>query len=412
MTTEAAPATGTVAIRRHPTLRVLLAAETISMLGTQLSAVAMPWLALQLTGSTTDMGLVMAAQIAAIAVFGFFGASWTGRIGPRRIMIVGDTVRGPLVALLPLLYWLGWLGTPAFVAVMFAMGAFFAPYTASQQSILPTVVGEDEQLLSRANAALQSATRLSVLLGPVLGGALISLFDAPVVLLLDAVSFAASAVLLRLCLPHASGPPAAAARRSPASGLRTLLADRLVSSWSAGLALGEMAWQALFALMPVIAVTREDGSSVVAGVLLTSFGGGALLGTLLVGRLLKRLPARTLAVGGRVALGAAFAGLLLPLGTAGLAGLLVLVGFLNGASSAPVAAVRVLRIPAGRRTEALTVATAIALVGGTAGWLLAGTTVQRTGLSTTFACLAALQAAAAVLFVIGAAAGRDKKAED
>src|SRR5690349_6425768 len=115
-------------LRRQRTLRVLLTAEFMSMLGTQLSAVGMPWLVLQLTGSLRDMGLVMAAQLAAIAVFGVFGASLVGRMGPRRVMLVGDTVRGPLVALLPLLYYLGWLNIGVFIVVMFAVGAFYAPY--------------------------------------------------------------------------------------------------------------------------------------------------------------------------------------------------------------------------------------------------------------------------------------------
>ncbi|WP_369386581.1 MFS transporter [Streptomyces sp. CG1] len=401
-TTPAATVTPTPGIRQHRTLRVLLVAETISMLGTQLSAVAMPWLVLQLTGSAGDMGLVMAAQLAAIAVFGFFGASWTGRLGPRTVMLVGDTVRGPLVALLPLLYFLDCLNTATFVVVMFAIGAFYAPYAASQQAILPGVVGEDERLLGRANAALQSATRLSVLLGPVLGGVLISLFGAPTVLIVDAVSFACSAVLLRLCLPQTPTTGKGTGRRSPAAGFRLLMRDRLLGSWSVALALGEMAWQALFALLPVIAVSREHGSSVVAGALLTAFGGGALAGTLLAGRLLRRVPARTLALTGRVALGAGFLALPLPFGVPGLFCLLVCVGFLNGVSSAPVATVRVLRIPEAQRPEALTVATALALIGGTAGWVLSGTLAQKAGLTTAFWGLAVLQLTAAVLFVFGA----------
>ncbi|WP_406175044.1 MFS transporter [Streptomyces sp. NBC_00996] len=401
-TTPVTPAGPTLGIRHHRTLRVLLAGETISMLGTQLSAVAMPWLVLQLTGSAGDMGLVMASQLAAIAVFGFFGASWTGRLGPRAVMLVGDTVRAPLVALLPTLYVLDCLNTATFVVVMFAIGAFYAPYTASQQAILPGVVGEDEQLLGRANAALQSATRLSVLLGPVLGGVLISLLGAPPVLLVDAVSFACSAVLLRLCLPHTPRAAAGPGRRSPAAGFRLLMRDRLLGTWSVALALGEMAWQALFALLPVIAVAREGGSSVVAGGLLTAFGGGALTGTLLAGRLLRRFPARALGLTGRVALGVGFLALPLPLGLTGLFILLVCVGFLNGVSSAPVTTVRVLRIPKAQRSEALTVATALALIGGTAGWALSGTVAQKAGLAPAFWGLAALQLAAAALFVLGA----------
>ncbi|WP_437314684.1 MFS transporter [Sorangium sp. So ce385] len=390
-------------IGRHRTLRVLLIAEFTSMLGTQLSAVAIPWLVLQLTGSSRDMGLVMAAQMAGIAGCGVFGASLAGRVGPRRVMLIGDTVRGAFVALLPLLYHLGWLNIGVFIVVMFAVGAFFAPYLASQQSLLPIVVGEDEALLSRATATLQTATRLSVLFGPLLSGVLIAGLGAPVVLLLDAASFATSAALLRLCLPRTT-EPVKTGRGSLGAGARTLLADRLLGTWSLGLALGEMAWQALFALLPVIALTHQHGSAMVAGTLLAMFGGGALAGTLLVGLLLRRLPASTLAVTGRVALGLAFVPLLLPLNVAALAGCLILVGLLNGVSSAPVAAVRALRVPARLRTESLTVATSLALAAGALGWALAGTAAQSAGLPTVFRILVALQVMAAALFVFGAGA--------
>ncbi|WNG18184.1 MFS transporter [Cystobacter fuscus] len=393
-------------LKRQRTLRVLLTAEFMSMLGTQLSAVGMPWLVLQLTGSSRDMGLVMAAQLAAIAVFGVFGASLVGRMGPRRVMLVGDTVRGPLVALLPLLYYLGWLNIGVFIVVMFAVGAFYAPYLASQQSILPLVVGEDEALLSRATATLQTATRLSVLIGPLLSGVLITALGAPVVLMLDAASFVASAVLLRLYLPRTEPgmEPVKAGRQSVGAGARMLLSDRLVGSWSLGLVIGEMVWQALFALLPVIALTQQHGSPMVAGVLLAMFGGGAVTGTLLVGLLLRRVPALTLAVAGRVALGLAFVMLLLPLSIEALAGCLLLAGLLNGVSSAPIAAVRALRIPPAKRTESLTVATALALAAGALGWALAGTAAQSAGLPAIFHALAVLQVMAAALFVFGARA--------
>ncbi|MFY0577875.1 hypothetical protein ACN28S_29315 [Cystobacter fuscus] len=96
--------------------------------------------------------------------------------------------------------------------------------------------------------------------------------------------------------------------------------------------------------------------------------------------------------------------LLLPLSIEALAGCLLLAGFLNGVSSAPIAAVRALRIPPAKRTESLTVATALALAAGALGWALAGTAAQSAGLPTIFHALAVLQVMAAALFVFGARA--------
>ncbi|GAB1340074.1 hypothetical protein ACE1SV_66640 [Streptomyces sp. E-15] len=386
----------------HPVLRVVLAAEAVSILGTQLSAVATPWLVLTLTGSARTVGLVTAAQFAAVTASGLLGASWVTRLGPRRVMLYGDALCAVLFALLPLLHALGWLSVGVFAAVMFLVGLTFAPYMASQQSLLLDLVGTDESLLSRANAAFQAATRLSMLLGPLLAGLLIATLTAPQVLLLDALSFAVSALLLYRRLPPATGTGGHADRPSLRGGLRALRSDRLATRWTLGLALNEAAWQAMFAMIPLVALIRADASPVAAGALLGSYGGGTLLGTLAVGRLLRRVPPRALAVAGRVALAAAFLALPLPLGVGTMACCLVLVGLLNGVSLAPATAVRALRLPERSRTEGLTVATGLTLAGGTAGWALAGFAAQSAGLGTTFLGLGILQAGAAVLFVSGA----------
>ncbi|MFF5860420.1 MFS transporter [Streptomyces sp. NPDC012751] len=406
----------------HPVLRVVLAAEAVSILGTQLSAVATPWLVLTLTGSARTVGLVTAAQFAAVTVSGLFGASWVTRLGPRRVMLYGDALCAVLIALLPALHALGWLSVGVFAAVMFLVGLTFAPYMASQQSLLLDLVGTDESLLSRANAAFQAATRLSMLLGPLLAGLLIATLTAPQVLLLDALSFAVSALLLYRRLPPATGTDSRgeqatgtgghADRPSLRGGLRALRSDRLATRWTLGLALNEAAWQAMFAMIPLVALIRADASPVVAGALLGSYGGGTLLGTLAVGRLLRRVPPRTLAVSGRVALAAVFLALPLPLGVGAMACCLVLVGLLNGVSSAPVTAVRALRLPEHSRTEGLTVATGLTLAGGTAGWALAGFAAQSAGLGTTFLGLGILQAGAAGLFVSGALGTRAGTARD
>ncbi|GHB32027.1 hypothetical protein GCM10010377_22860 [Streptomyces viridiviolaceus] len=396
----------------HPVLRVVLLAETVSILGTQLGAVATPWLVLTLTGSPGAVGVVTACQFAAVTVFGLFGAPWVARLGPCRVMLYGDVLCAALVALLPLLHAVDRLSIGVFAAVMFAVGATFAPYMASQQSILLDLVGTDEQLLSRANAAFQTASRLSMLLGPLLAGFLIATLTAPQVLLLDALSFAVSALLLRRRLPRTVGKSGPTARPSLGEGLRALRSDRLVTSWTLGLTLNEAAWQAMFALFPVIALIRADASPVVAGTLLGSYGGGTLLGTLAVGRLLRLVSPRVLAVAGRVALAAVFLTLLLPLSVGGTAGCLAVVGLLNGVSLAPATAVRALRIPERRRAEGLTTATGLVMAGGTAGWALAGFAAQAAGLNPTFLGLAVLQAGAAALFVSGALGTRADTVQD
>ncbi|MET7673809.1 MFS transporter [Streptomyces seoulensis] len=389
----------------HPVLRAVLAAEGVSMLGSSLTVVAVPWLMLTTTGSARDMGLVMAAQLAGTTVVGVLGASWAGRAGPRRVMLLGDACRGTLIALVPVLISAGTLAVPLTAAAMFVFGAIMAPYAAAQQAMLPDVVGEDETLLSRATAALQGAMRLSMTLGPPLAGLLVGLLGPVPVILADAASFALSLLVLRRFLPRTTPAPPRPSRLG-AAGVRALFAEPLTATWSLALVCSEFAWQGLFAALPVVALEFGDRGPTVAGVLSGAFGAAALTGTLLVGPLLRRLPASALATGGRVLLALCFLGLLLPLGLAAVLGCLVLAGLLNGVSSAPVAAVRALRLPAAVRAEALTVGTAVALAGGTCGLLVSSTTIQPGGTRTVFAVLAVAQVTAAVLHVAGLVALR------
>jgi MFS family permease len=378
-----------------------VAAELTSMTGTQLSAVAIPWFVLGSTGSAGDMGLVMGAQWVGIAVIGVVGSHWAGRFGPRRTMLAADLLCAPLLALVPLLHRYHCLPLTLVMAVMFVVGGCTAPYLTSQQLVLESL-GGDEVLLSRANAALQTATRLATLVGPAVSGVLVSTVRAPGVLLLDSASFALSAAIVWRCLPaHTAAEPG---RRRPAltAGVRALFTDRLLGAWSLGLALAETAWQALFALMPLMALVRYHDAPSVAGVLLAAFGGGAILGTLLLHPALRVTSAQHLAVAGRVALGAAFATLLAPLNLSQLIGFLAIVGLLNGLSGAPIVSVRLTRVPAATRSETLTVATAVALSGGALGWVLAGVTAQATGAGTALAATVAVQTAATLLFVFGA----------
>ncbi|QCX80847.1 putative multidrug-efflux transporter [Streptomyces sp. YIM 121038] len=388
-------------LRGQPALRGLVAAELTSMTGTQLSAVAIPWFVLEATGSAGDMGLVMGAQWVGIAVLGVVGSNWAGRFGPRRTMLAADLLCASLLALVPLLHRYDCLPLPLVMAVMFVVGGCTAPYLTSQQLILDSF-GRDEALLSRANAALQAATRLAMLVGPAAAGVLVSAVRAPGVLLLDSASFALSAVIVWRCLPADAAERPGRRRPALAEGVRALFRDRLLGAWSLGLALAETAWQALFALLPLLALARHHDAPSVAGVLLAAFGGGAILGTLLLHPALRVTSAQRLAVAGRVALGLAFAVLLAPLTLGQLIGCLAVVGLLNGLSAAPIVSVRLTRVPAATRSETLTVATAAALSGGALGWVLAGATAQAAGVTTALAATVAVQTAATLLFVFGA----------
>jgi MFS family permease len=100
-------------VLRNRSLLGLLTAELVSLTGSSMTFVALPWFVLVTTGSTAKMGWVLAAEMLPIAVFGIPAGSLIARIGAKRTMLLSDAARGPLLLVLPILHHTGHLTFPA-----------------------------------------------------------------------------------------------------------------------------------------------------------------------------------------------------------------------------------------------------------------------------------------------------------
>src|SRR4051794_11847506 len=271
---------------RNRSLAALLAAEVVSTTGSQMTWLALPWFVLLTSGSAARMSLVVAAELIGVGVAAVPGGKLLARIGARRMMMLCDAVRGPVILAVPLLYWAGGLTFGMIVAAAFAAGAFTGPAFSAQRIIVPELLGEDERIVGRANALFQAATRLTMLLGPVAAGLLITVLSAPVVLVVDAATYAVSLTLVGLFVQRGR----AAARAEPAAGaragIRFLIRDRLLRVWIIVFAIGDSAWTAFFVAVPVLVVARFGSDARIAGWLVASFGMGALIGNALAYRFL------------------------------------------------------------------------------------------------------------------------------
>jgi len=381
---------------RQRSVGALLAAEIVSTTGSLMSTVALPWFVLVTTGSPARMGLTMGAELLANAIAGLPGGQLAAWLGARRTMLVSDLARAPLVGAIPLLHRLGLLSFPVLVLLVFALGCFFAPYLASQRTILPELLGEDERLLGQANALLGGAERLTIVLGPPLAGVLIAALGASPVLVVDAATFLVSFLLVLTFVPSAA--PLGAEAGGLLTGLRALFRDRLLRAWLATSSAFELAWQALFAAIPVLAFMRY-GDARVAGLLFACFGAGALAGNLLAFRLLGRLPGLLLAPLAKVPQAAAFWLLALGFSAPLVGGVLVVTGLCNGLINPPFMAVQTSRLPRGVRTQALTASLTVSLLAGGIGLALAGPALGRFGLHPVFVGIAAIHTLGGVVFV-------------
>jgi predicted MFS family arabinose efflux permease len=382
-------------ILRNTPLRALLAAEVISTTGSQMTWLALPWFVLVTTHSPARMTLVMIAELVGLTAAGLPSGAILQRLGARRTMLWADAVRAPLMLLVPVLHSAGHLSFGMLIALSFALGTFGAPYFAAQRLIVPELLGEDESVVTQANALFQGAIRVTMLLGPPIGGVLIGLLGAPSVLLVDAASYAISFTLVLLFVPRRAPVPAEENARGLLSGVRFLMREPLLRVWIPLFVVGDAAWQAFFAAVPVLVVERFDADAKIAGILFAGFGAGAVAGNIASFRFLsERIEGLRL-----IALSVPFQALplwILPLdvGAPVLVAAIFASGIANGICNPTIHATWTLRMPPAIRAKALTASMTIWGLGVPLGLVVAGPVLSAYGARPVLVGFAAVQTAA------------------
>jgi MFS family permease len=378
-------------VLRNRSVSALLVAEVVSMTGSQMTWLALPWFVLATSGSATRMGLVVTAELVAAALFAVPGGAVAGRIGARRTLILTNALVGPLMLAIPLLHWAGALSFGLLLAIVFVSGVFWAPYFAAQRAALPELLGEDEALVGEANAFLQAAQRVTMLLGPVIAGSLIGLIGAPAVLIVDAGTFLFALVTIVVFVPHAERPAIEEDARGMLAGLRYVLRDPFLRGWAVIMAVGDAAWQALFAALPFYAFTRYHEDAKIAGLLIACFGVSAVLGNMLSFRIRPRVdPLRLIAVG--VMAQALPLWLLTAAGPAWIVALaLLLSGLANGVVNPSLHAMLTMRLPPSVRTQGLSAILALDILLAPVGYLTAGVVLQHGGVTPVFIAVPLVQ---------------------
>jgi MFS family permease len=293
MIPDAMPAAAAAA--RHPLalphFRNLWLGATISLLGDQFYLVALPWLALQLTGSSLALGtLLMVAGIPRAALM-LIGGAVIDRFSARRVMMTTAIVRGVLVGTVAALLWLDAIALWHLYLLTFAFGVADAFSFPAGPALMPTLV--PPQQLQPANALMQTSTVTAQMLGPAPAGLLIRSFGVATALAFDALSFLA--VLLALFRipepPKAPPAPGAATRQSMlhaiAEGLRAVRDDKPLLSLMVVFAAINLCVAGPIGVGLAAMAKFQFGSAAAFGTFLSCFSGGTLAGVL-AGGLVKR----------------------------------------------------------------------------------------------------------------------------
>lgn len=353
--------------------RYLYPSMLLSYLGDQLAAVAVAVLVFDRTGSGLLTALAYASAWLPGILAGPVLATYADRLPRRQVLVACDLVRAALIAILAL------PGMPVSLAIalLFATHLFSSPFTAARAAILPEVLAGDAYVTG--NGLAHVTQQVSQIGGFAIGGVAVALVQPRGVLLIDAATFAASAVLLRLGLGRHPAPVVGSGQRrsllrESREGLRYVFTD----PWSRGCLV--LVWVALgFAYAPeaiLYPYARElGGGARAAGLMLAAAPVGHVLGAVVLTRFLSPATRDRLlvpmAVLGTAVLAPAVLGppLLVVLILLGLAGL-------GTSFSVPLNAIFVQRIGAGYRARAMGVAVAGIMSAQGVGFLLAGALIE------------------------------------
>ncbi|MEU6380656.1 MFS transporter [Streptomyces sp. NPDC046909] len=298
---------------RSADFRTLFAASTLSQLGTNVSYVAVPLIAvLALDAGPAQVGALATLSTLAFLLIGLPAGAWVDRMRHRRVLIVADLARALLFASVPLAWWTDTLTLAQLYAVVLLNGAATVFFDVASQSTLPRLVGREA--LVPANAALVGLQAVGNVAGRSAGGAMVQFLTAPVAVLGAALTYLASA--LQLTLIRGEESPRDRTRRAGlkneiAEGLRHVFGNPELRALALTAALINLGMQTVNTMLPLLFVHELGLPAGALGLFWAAGGLGLLLGARCARPLAARLGyGRTL---GLVGAALAPAALLVPL---------------------------------------------------------------------------------------------------
>lgn len=293
-------------IWRQPRFLAFWGSATISAIGTEISAVAVPLTAVVLGASPFQMGLLRASNSLADLLIGPLAGAWVDRVRKRPLLIGADLGRAALLGLVPLAALAGVLRVEYLIAIALLVGVLGTFGKIAERSFLVAVVRRPE--LVSANSALSSGRAVAEVVGPGLGGLLVQLLTAPIAVAVDAASFAASAVGIGLTRVRETPSDPESSRGSiwseAAEGFRYVLGQPILRRIVIAVGIFAFFDSAFFGLY-VLYVTRDLGVSAGALGLILALGGiGGMIGSLVAPRIATRFGLGRTIVGSLLVAGA------------------------------------------------------------------------------------------------------------
>lgn len=278
--------------------RLLFAGNSISVVGDQFTLVALPWLVLSLTGSATQLGLVLAVMAVPRAALMLIGGAIVDLMSPRDVLLAARISNASMLAALATTVLLGatWIGLLYILAAGIGIASAFA-YPADS-SLLPQIVSLNQ--LQSANSMLIAVRQLSMLIGPVAAGVIINVGSKAatshirgigLAFAIDAISFLFSVYFLFLIDPKKYEHSSTFVNKSfvnPLGGIRTIWRDAQLRMLIGYMAVVSILMSGPLQVgLPILAKARFSEGATAYGLLVTASGAGMLFGSIASGIMMR-----------------------------------------------------------------------------------------------------------------------------
>ncbi|HEX2911639.1 MAG TPA: MFS transporter [Chloroflexia bacterium] len=281
-----------VGLRQNKSFWLLLVSQAASVMGDQCWFVALPWLVLELSGSSMSAGVTRALEYVPYLLFSLIAGALLDRYNRRRMLVTIEIGRTITLLAIPFLALLGILETWQIFLLAFVLSSLDVFFNVGLLSVVPSIVPREH--LTKANSYMESVFSLTAILGLPLMGALVGVIGAPAVLGLDGLSFLFSlAVLLILRFPSPAPRETRLSFRALSSdigaGLGFIWHHRVMRSIALLNFLGNLANSSLLILSIVYLKEVLHLPAEVLGIVLALSAFGTFLGASNNPRIVKRL---------------------------------------------------------------------------------------------------------------------------
>lgn len=276
-------------LRSNRSFRNFWTGQTISLFGDEITFLAIPLLAaLELDAGPAQMGVLAAAALVPNLLFSIHFGAWTDRRRQRKpLLVAADLGRAALLLTIPVAALLGTLSLVQLYLVAFAAGSLSVVFNVAYNVVFVGLVKREEYI--EAQSLLNGSRAVSIAGGNGIAGLLVHWFSAPFALLTDAVSYLASAFFVGRA--EVGEPPAEPVQRGEgtAAGARYIAREPLIRACLLAAATLNLFNAAFYALLVLYATETLGIGPGGLGLALAVGGLGCILGTVVTGRLSRRI---------------------------------------------------------------------------------------------------------------------------